>query len=90
MRHNDLSLCLIAIVYIMSKCKYVVCTSGNISIWITYFRENSNNIYHYLNDKSFDMNFLIVGKNPILFKILSFSFLIISILCDHQSSLIAC
>ena len=41
----------LAIVYIMSKCKYIVCTSGNISIWITYFRENSNNIYHYLNDK---------------------------------------
>ena len=41
----------LAIVIIMSRCKYIICTSGNISIWITYFRGNSNNVSHYLIDK---------------------------------------
>ena len=40
----------LAIVYIMSKCKYVICTTGNISIWITYFRGNSINVYQYLHN----------------------------------------
>lgn len=40
----------LAIVYIMSKCKYVICTSGNISVWITYFRGNSINVYQYLHN----------------------------------------
>ena len=34
---------------IMSKCNYVICGStGNCSIWITFFRENANNVIHYL------------------------------------------
>ena len=40
----------LAIVYIMSKCKYIICTSGNISLWVTYFRKNSYNVYQYLNN----------------------------------------
>ena len=39
----------LAIMIIMSKCKYVICGStGNCSIWITFFRENANNVIHYL------------------------------------------
>jgi hypothetical protein len=39
----------LAIMIIMSKCKYVVCGStGNCSIWITFFRENAKNVIHYL------------------------------------------
>ena len=33
----------LAIVYIMSKCKYVVCNSGNISFWILMYRQHFNN-----------------------------------------------
>jgi hypothetical protein len=38
----------LAIVYIMAKCKYVICNSGNISVWISYFRCNSNNIIQHI------------------------------------------
>ena len=39
----------LAIMIIMSKCNYVICGStGNCSIWITFFRENANNVIHYL------------------------------------------
>lgn len=39
----------LAVTIIMSKCKYVICGStGNCSIWITFFRENANNVVHYL------------------------------------------
>jgi len=41
----------LAITMIMSKCKYVICGSGNCSIWIMLFRENCNNVYQYYNDK---------------------------------------
>ncbi len=41
----------LAIMIIMSKCKYVICGStGNCSIWITFFRENANNVIHYLRN----------------------------------------
>jgi|688.fasta_scaffold509434_1 hypothetical protein len=33
----------LAIVLIMAECKYVVCNSGNISLWIALFRENLEN-----------------------------------------------
>tara|TARA_B110000483_G_scaffold216395_1_gene267869 strand:+ start:6815 stop:7666 length:852 start_codon:yes stop_codon:yes gene_type:complete len=39
----------LAITIIMSKCKYVICGSGNCSIWIMFYRNNSNNIVQYLN-----------------------------------------
>lgn len=35
----------LAISYIMSKCKYVVCTTGNCSLWIVLFRGNCEGIY---------------------------------------------
>ena len=39
----------LAITIIMSKCKYIICSSGNCSIWIMFYRGNSNNIIQYLN-----------------------------------------
>ena len=42
----------LAITVIMSKCKYIVCgSSGNCSIWITFYRGNANNVYQYLNNE---------------------------------------
>lgn len=35
----------LSITIIMSKCKYIVCGSGNCSIWITFYRGNNKNIY---------------------------------------------
>ena len=40
-----------AITIIMSKCKYIICTSGNCSIWIMLYRNNANNVYQYLFNK---------------------------------------
>jgi hypothetical protein len=39
----------LAITIIMSKCKYIICGSGNCSIWIMLYRENNNNVYQNLN-----------------------------------------
>ena len=38
----------LAITIIMSKCKYVVCNTGNCSLWITLYRGNSKNIIQLL------------------------------------------
>ena len=39
----------LAITIIMSKCKYIICGSGNCSIWIMLYRNNNNNVIQYLN-----------------------------------------
>jgi hypothetical protein len=39
------------IVLIMSKCKYVICTSGSVSVWILLYRGNSNNVEQNLSCK---------------------------------------
>jgi hypothetical protein len=40
----------LAITIIMSKCKYVVCgSSGNCSIWIAFYRGNSDGLFQYLD-----------------------------------------
>ena len=44
----------LAITIIMSKCKYIICGSGNCSIWIVFFRGNANNICQNLNNKWLD------------------------------------
>ena len=41
----------LAITIIMSKCKYIICGSGNCSIWIMLYRGNCNNVYQNLNSK---------------------------------------
>ena len=43
-QNYDYSLKYLAITLIMSKCKYVVCNTGNCSIWIVFFRNNTDNI----------------------------------------------
>ena len=37
----------LAITNIMSRCKYVVCASGNCSIWITLYRKNSVGVFQF-------------------------------------------
>ena len=44
----------LAITIIMSKCKYIVCGSGNCSIWIMLYRGNNKNVCQYLDGKWYD------------------------------------
>jgi len=46
--YNDITN-LLSIIQIISKCKYIICTSGNVSSWITMYRGNSENVYQNLN-----------------------------------------
>ncbi len=39
----------LAITIIMSKCKYIICGSGNCSIWIMLYRGNNTNVCQYLD-----------------------------------------
>jgi hypothetical protein len=48
-QNYDFSKYYLAITIIMSKCKYIICGSGNCSMWIVLFRENANNIYQHLH-----------------------------------------
>ena len=41
----------LAITIVMSKCKYIICGSGNCSIWIMLYRGNNTNTYQYLKGK---------------------------------------
>jgi hypothetical protein len=47
---NDM-LILFSTMLIMSKCKYIICGSGNCSIWIMLYRGNNKNVLQYLNRK---------------------------------------
>jgi hypothetical protein len=38
------SLYYFAITLIMSKCKYIICNSGNCSLWMVFYRQCTNNI----------------------------------------------
>jgi hypothetical protein len=40
---------LFATFLIISKCKYIICSSGNCSIWMMYYRENDNNVFQNLD-----------------------------------------
>jgi hypothetical protein len=44
----------LAITIIMSKCEYVICGSGNCSIWVVLYRNNNNNVYQYLKGVWYD------------------------------------
>lgn len=33
---------------ILSKCKHLICSSSNCSLWMMYYRENTENVYQYL------------------------------------------
>jgi len=37
----------LAITIIMSRCKYIICGSGNCSLWIMFYRNNCNNVYQH-------------------------------------------
>lgn len=41
----------LAITIIMSRCKYIICPSGNCSIWIIFYRGNAENVIQYKDDK---------------------------------------
>jgi hypothetical protein len=41
----------LAITIIMSKCKFIICGSGNCSIWIMFYRGNNKNVYQFLNNR---------------------------------------
>lgn len=43
----------LAIIIIMSKCSHIICTSGNCSLWVIFFRGNANNVIQYLNQKEY-------------------------------------
>lgn len=52
-RSFEHSLFLLSIVKIISKTKYIICSSSNVSLWIMFYRNNSNNIMQYLNEKEY-------------------------------------
>ena len=39
----------LAVTWVMSQCKYVVCGSGNCSVWIMLYRGHARNVYQNLN-----------------------------------------
>jgi hypothetical protein len=41
----------LSMVIIISKCKYIICSSGNCSIWMMYYRENATNVMQFLDGK---------------------------------------
>jgi len=47
---------LLATVYVISKTKYIICGSGNVSNWIMFYRGNATNVLQYLNPKQFIYN----------------------------------
>jgi len=50
-KNSEFSKYYLAITIIMSKCKYILCGSGNCSLWILLYRGNCHNVYQYLNGK---------------------------------------
>lgn len=46
-KNNEFSKYYLAITIIMSKCKYIICGSGNCLLWIMLYRNNSNNICQF-------------------------------------------
>jgi hypothetical protein len=48
--HSDIKH-LLAVVLIISKCKHIICSSGNVSKWMMLYRGNSANVHQNLNLK---------------------------------------
>jgi hypothetical protein len=44
-KNHEFSKYYLAITITMAKCKYIICGSGNCSIWIMLYRENNKNVY---------------------------------------------
>ena len=49
--NNQFSKYYLSITLYMSKCRYIVCESGNCSLWIMLFRNNSNGLFQFLNGR---------------------------------------
>lgn len=49
-----MSKCYLAITYIMSQCQYILCGSGNCSLWIALYRGNAKNMiqFCYIDEKN--------------------------------------
>jgi len=43
----------LAISHILSKCSKLITNSGNVGMWICFFRNNSDGVYQYLNPKEY-------------------------------------
>lgn len=41
----------LAITIIMSLCKYIICGTGNCSLWIMFYRNNADNIFQFVENK---------------------------------------
>jgi hypothetical protein len=41
---------LLASLLIISNCKYIICSSGNVSLWSLLYRGNANNVYQFLEN----------------------------------------
>jgi len=52
-QNYDFSQNYLAITVIMSRCKYIICNSGNCSIWIMFYRGNNDNVYQNLDGQWF-------------------------------------
>ena len=46
--NSDIKL-LFASLLILSKCKYIICSSGNCSLWTIFYRGNAHNIFQFYN-----------------------------------------
>jgi hypothetical protein len=46
--HSDIKY-LFAVIILISKCKHVICSSGNVSIWMMLYRGNSVNVHQNLD-----------------------------------------
>ena len=56
-RNFEHALNLLAIVIILSKCKYIICTTSNVSKWIIYYRGNRKNMMYYRSPKKHNVNY---------------------------------
>lgn len=55
--NSEFSKYYLAITFIMSKCKYIICNSGNCSIWTLLFRGNNDGVFqHYRGQRIYNEN----------------------------------
>ena len=51
--HFDI-LYFLSTILIMSKCKYIICSSGNCSLWTMLYRGNGNNVIQFIKGKWYE------------------------------------
>lgn len=61
---------LFASILIISKCRYIICSSGNVSYWIALYRGNAINIYQNLNKTWINNNLVKIGPYKISNKLM--------------------